>query len=71
MPVKKESVEFSLALFDAKLSHIRDDVAEIKKLMRADHVRREEFGPVQSIVFGLVAVILLAVVGAMLSLILR
>jgi hypothetical protein len=71
VPVKKESIELDVALFDAKLTHIRDDVAEIKTLMRADHVRRDEFAPVKQVVFGLVGVVMLSVVAALVTLVLR
>lgn len=69
--IKKESVEFGLAVLDAKLSHVRDDVTEIKDILRGEYIRREEFAPVKQVVFGLVAVIMLAVVGALVTLILR
>lgn len=69
--MKKESVEFGLAVLDAKLSHVRDDVTEIKDILRGEYIRREEFAPVKQVVFGLVAVIMLAVVGALVTLILR
>lgn len=71
MAVRKESVEFAVAVLDAKLAHVRDDVAEIKALLKAEHVRRAEFEPVKQLVFGLVAVIMLAVVGSLLTLVMR
>jgi hypothetical protein len=69
--VDKRDVELAIAIIDAKLGHIRDDVTEIKDIMRGDYVRREEFKPVKDVIFGLVGVILIAVAGAMVTLVLK
>ena len=45
---------------------IQCDFAEFKKDL-ANYVRHEEFQPVKSIVYGLVSLILVAVIGALLS----
>lgn len=71
MPPGKASVDLALAILDAKLSHISDDVQEMKNILRGDYIRRDEFDPVKAVVFGLVAVILLAVVGSLVTLVLR
>lgn len=53
------------------VEQIKKDITEIKMLINQNYVRREEFNPVQKIVYGLVSVILMAVVGAMIALVLR
>jgi hypothetical protein len=58
-------------LIDAKLANIRNDIAEMKNAMRGDYVRRDEFAPVKQVVFGLVAAVLTAVLGGLISLVIK
>lgn len=53
------------------VEQIKKDITEIKLLVTQNYVRREEFNPVQKIVYGLVSVILMAVVGAVIALVIR
>lgn len=53
-----------LARLDERMKGIADDIAE----MRKDFVTKAEFGPVRSLVFGAVALILIAFMGALLYL---
>lgn len=61
-----------------KLAVMANDVGYIKKAiddltLKVDHnyVTKEEFQPVKSIVYGMVALILIAVVGALIALVVR
>jgi hypothetical protein len=56
-----------LARLDERTKATAEDVAEIKKAMAANYVTKAEFAPVRSIVFGMVAAILLAVLGVLLA----
>lgn len=53
------------------LLEIAELKAEVKQLKEAKYVRREEFEPVQKLVYGMVGVILLAFLGAVVALVLR
>ncbi len=53
------------------IAQIQKDITEIKILVTNNYVRREEFNPVQKIVYGLVTVILMGVVGALMALVLK
>ena len=53
------------------VEQIKKDITEIKLLINNNYVRREEFNPVQKIVYGLVSIILMGVVGALLALIIK
>lgn len=53
------------------VEQIKKDITEIKLLVTQNYVRREEFNPVQKIVYGLVSVILMAVLGAMIALVIK
>lgn len=53
------------------VEQIKKDITEIKLLITQNYVRREEFNPVQKIVYGLVSVILMGVMGALIALVIR
>ena len=50
---------------------IAEQVREVQTIIRGEYIRRDEFAPVKQVVFGLVAVILFAVVGALAMLVVR
>jgi len=57
-----------------ELKYIRRDLDEIKanfNLLSKRYVTKDEFAPVKNIVYGLVALILTAVVGALITLVVR
>jgi len=54
-----------------KLDYISRDVAEIKLKLEKDYVTQNEFAPIKQIVYGMVSVVLLAVVGAIVTLVLK
>ena len=56
---------------DVKLDYIQRDVADIKKRLDDNYVTTQEFEPVKKIVYGLVALILVAVVGAIVALVIQ
>lgn len=51
------------------ISYIRDDLTEIKSTLRGSYVSKDEFEPIKKIVYGLVGLILVAVVGAVMGLV--
>jgi hypothetical protein len=59
------------AVLDAKLANIRDDLSEMKGILRGEYVRRDEFLPVKQVVFGLVAAVLMAVLGGLISIVVK
>lgn len=54
-----------------KLDYIQQDVAEIKAKLDKDYVTTDEFDPIKKVVYGMVSVILMAVVGALVALVVR
>ena len=54
-----------------KISDIQEDVKDIKGKLEAHYVTNEQFEPVKKIVYGMVSVILLAVIGAVVALVLK
>lgn len=55
---------------EVKIDYIIDRVKDIEQKLEMKYVSQDEFKPVKSIVFGMVALILTSVVGALLTLIL-
>jgi len=61
----------SFAVISNDISYIRRDVSEIKQRLEGDYVTKEQFAPIQKLVYGLVSLILVAVVGALMALVLQ
>lgn len=53
----------------ASIKYIQRDIAEINVKLDDKYVTKDQFDPVKNIVYGLVALILVAVVGALVALI--
>lgn len=56
-------------LMEAEMQRIKADTKEIKDYQRGNLVTRQEFEPIQKLVYGLVGLLLLTIVGALLSLV--
>jgi hypothetical protein len=68
---KNSQDEINIAVINNKLDNLVNSVDEIKKKLESDYVTRAEFTPVQRVVYGLVALLLTGVGGALLALVLR
>jgi len=75
-PLVVGQVAIDIAVMANKMDNIQCDVAsvktdikDIKESMEADYVSRTEFNPIQKIVYGMVGLVLLAVLGALVSLV--
>jgi hypothetical protein len=58
-------------LFSQTMEYIQKDISEIKTKLDNKYVSKEEFATVKSIVYGLVSLILIAVVGAGISILFK
>ena len=61
----------NIAVLATDIKYIRQDIQEIKEQLKDHFVTEEEFEPVRKLVYGLVAVILMGVGGAILGLIIK
>lgn len=66
MLLQKEAV-----LLPQDIKYIKSEVTEINDCLQAKYVTREAFDPVRKIVYGMVAVMLIAVISAVLALVVR
>jgi len=53
------------------IPQIKETLSKIEQQLEDDYVSRSEFMPVQRIVYGMVGIILVAVLGALITLVLR
>lgn len=51
------------------MSYIKKDVIEIKEMLKSNYVTKEAFGPVKMIAYGMTSIVLVAVIGAVVSLV--
>lgn len=68
---QSDTIETKLAVMANNIEYIKTDIVEIKNQLKAEYVTREEYAPVKKLVYGMVGVILVAVVGALLALIIK
>jgi hypothetical protein len=64
-----ESIETKLAVLANDMNYIRRTLDQVDNKISTHYVSKEEFEPIKRIVYGLVGLILVAVVGALLSLV--
>lgn len=68
---RRQSEAVSLAIIATDISYMKNDISDIKATVQHGYVSKEEFEPIKKIVYGLVSLILIAVVGAVVSLVVR
>jgi hypothetical protein len=51
------------------VGYIKNEVTEINRKLEADYITRQEFDPIKKVVYGMVSLILIAVVGALVGLV--
>ena len=56
---------------ETAIRYIQRDIAEINIKLDDKYVTKDEFIPVRNVVYGLVGIILLSVIGAILTIVLR
>lgn len=66
-----QSDETKLAVMDTKLDILTEKVTSMDDKVSKHYVSKEEFDPIKKIVYGLVSLILIAVVGALLALVIN
>lgn len=60
-----------ISVIETKLDFIQRDISDIKKRLDDNYVTKQEFDPVKRIVYGLVTLVLTAVVVALIALVVR
>ena len=70
MPTR-DTVETSIALVQQDISYMKDKLDGVDQKISTHYVSREEFEPIKKIVYGMVGLVLVAVVGALVSLVVK
>lgn len=63
------SDETKLAVIQTDLTYIKEKLNAVDTKVSSHYVSKEEFEPIKKIVYGLVSLILIAVVGALVALV--
>jgi hypothetical protein len=63
------SDETKLAVMQTDLTYIKEKLNAVDTKVSSNYVSKEEFEPIRKIVYGVVSVILIAVVGAVVALV--
>lgn len=64
-----QSDETKLAVMQTDLTYIKEKLNAVDQKVSTHYVSKEEFEPVRKIVYGVVTLILIAVVGALVALV--
>lgn len=70
MSPRNLSDEVNIAVIAANVANIKEGVRDIKTKLEQDYITKEAFEPIKKLVYGLVSLILIAVVGALMKLVL-
>lgn len=68
--IKTEEI-IKIAGLTKDIEFIKTEVVEIKEKLEKNYVTEDEFDPIRKIVYGLVGLILVAVVGALVTLVIK
>lgn len=60
-----------VAVMKSDIGYIKSTVTDLKSSLQSNYIGREEFEPIKKIVYGMVGLILVAVVGALMALLLK
>ena len=66
----KEYTDLRYSIIENKLDMVVDDIKDVQTTLRASYVTEDQFSPVKTVVYGLVGIILTAVIGAILTIVL-
>jgi hypothetical protein len=69
MTPKNSNDKTELALIRQDIQYIKTDVTDIKHKLDGEYVTRMEFDPIRKIVYGVVTIVLTAVVGGLVALV--
>jgi hypothetical protein len=68
---KQENIITTIAVIKTNVEYIKNEVTEIKCKLEKDFVTNDQFDPIKKIVYGMVSLVLVAVVGAVLALVIQ
>ena len=68
---KKNKDEINLAVMQTDIAYIKISVTALSNKIDDHYVTKDEFDPIKKLVYGLVSLILIAVVGAIVALVVQ
>lgn len=70
-PEGYEGLETTVALIDQRTEWLKDEVAKISEKLDRNYVTQKEFAPIKKAVYGLIALIMVEVSVAVITLVIR
>lgn len=71
MPEDDYNYETKIAVAQIDIEHIKETLDSLDKKLSLHYITKYEFEPVRNIVYGIVSLVLVAVVGALIALVLQ
>jgi hypothetical protein len=71
MNQKHPDLQTSVAVILTKVSRIENDLDKVNRRLEYNYVTQDQFEPVRKLVYGMVSIILLAVIGAIVALVIK
>ena len=68
---KQRVLNTNVQILASNIDSIKEDIKDIKAVLRGSYVTQDQFGPVKLIVYGLVTLVLLSVIGTLLTIVLK
>lgn len=68
---KTSDTTTSLAVIMNDIGYIKSDISDIKRTVEHGYVTKDEFEPIKRIVYGIVSLMLVAIVGAGMAVVLK
>lgn len=65
-----DAASVAQAVINTDIGYIKKDIGEIKTMLENKYITRDQFTPVKMIAYGLVSLVLIAVVGSVMSFVL-
>lgn len=64
-------VDVQLAVIARDIVYIKDQLSDVQTTLHSNYVLKSDFEPVQKIVYGLVGLVMIAIIGALMALVIK
>jgi len=68
---KQYDLDTSVAVILSKVSRMEDDLKNVNTKLESKYVTQDQFEPIKKLVYGMVSIVLVAVVGAIVALVIK
>ena len=68
---KQYDLDTSVAVILSKVGRMEDDLKNVNTKLESKYVTQDQFEPIKKLVYGMVSIVLVAVVGAIVALVIK